>query len=256
MLPEFETVVATDFYEPALNTLKRNFPNVDVILGDITNSDVKDRIIEAARKHGVNMVIGGPPCQGFSNKGKKLGLRDPRNFLFREYLDVVKSLMPDVFIIENVKAMSSSTGGYFIKEILHSIRELGYFYDNGVLTASNFGVPQDRQRTIIIACKTHKITLPGRSQYVEAKTTVRDAISDLSYLASGEGEFCQDYKTEATTDYQRWARRGSSKLYNHVATKHSKVAIDKLKLIPPEGDKSSLPDEMKGRQQFKTTWGD
>ena len=255
MLPEFETVVATDFYEPALNTLKKNLPSVDIILGDITSADVKAQIIETAKKRGVNMIIGGPPCQGFSNKGKKLGLKDPRNFLFREYLDVVEHLMPDVFVIENVKAMSSSTGGYFINEILQSIHELGYFYDNGILTASNFGVPQDRQRTIIIACKTHRIALPGKLQHVRTKTTVRDAISDLSYLESGEGEFCQEYTTKAVSSYQKWARKGSKKLYNHIATKHSKVAIDKLKLIPPEGDKSSLPDEMKGRQQFKTTWG-
>ena len=255
MLDEFETVVATDFYEPALNTLKKNLVDVDVVLGDITNPDTKKAIVECSRRRNVNMVVGGPPCQGFSNKGKKLGLKDPRNFLFREYLDIVKTLMPEVFVIENVKAMSSSVGGYFLKEIIRSIHDLGYYCDNGILTASDFGVPQDRQRTIIIACNTHKIRLPGQSQYVKVKTTVRDAISDLDYLESGEGEFCQDYITEAVTEYQRWARRNSHKLYNHVATKHSEVAIDKLKMIPPEGDKSSLPAELRGNQQFKTTWG-
>lgn len=255
MLAEFKTVVATDFCEPALNTLKKNLPDVDVVLGDITDPDVKKAIISTSKHREVNMVVGGPPCQGFSNKGKKLGLKDPRNFLFREYLDIVKSLQPEVFVIENVKAMSSSTGGYFLKEILRSINELGYYCDNGILTASNFGVPQDRQRTIIIACRTHRIFLPDQSLYVNAKTTVRDAISDLSYLESGEGEFCQEYMVEASTDYQKWARLNSPKLYNHVATKHSDVAINKLKMIPPEGDKSSLPSELRGRQQFKTTWG-
>lgn len=255
MLEEFETVVATDYYEPALNTLKKNLPSVDVILGDITNPDIKKAIIETSKRRGVNMIIGGPPCQGFSNKGKKLGLRDPRNFLFREYLDIVKNLQPDVFVIENVKAMSSSVGGYFLKEILRSISDLGYYYDNGILTASNFGVPQNRQRTIIIACKTHRISLPGQSQFAARKTTVRDAISDLAYLESGEGEFCQEYKTEINSDYQRWARQNSCSLYNHVATKHSEIAIGKLKMIPPEGSKDSLPDELKGNQQFKTTWG-
>lgn len=253
MLPDFQTVVATDFYEPALNTLQKNFPNTATILGDICNEEVKSRIIEAAKNRDVNMIVGGPPCQGFSNKGKKLGLKDPRNFLFREYLDIVARVKPEVFVIENVKAMSSSTGGYFLREILSEIDKLGYYHDNGVLTTSNFGVPQNRQRTIIIACKSHKIHLPSPTS--TTKTTVQDAISDLSFLGSGEGAFEQDYPSRPCSKYQEWARRSSTKLYNHIATNHSQVALAKLQMIPPEGGKNDLPADLHGRQQFATTWG-
>src|SRR5690625_595354 len=94
-LDEFETVLATDFDAAALETFQANFPDAKVIHGDITDNKIKDQIINEAKTLGVNMIIGGPPCQGFSNKGKKLGLKDPRNFLFQECLHIVKNVKPE-----------------------------------------------------------------------------------------------------------------------------------------------------------------
>lgn len=101
----FQTVIAVDFNQNALATFKHNMPDTQIINGDITDVDVKQQIIELSQKLHVNMIIGGPPCQGFSLKGKKLGLNDPRNFLFNEYLNIVETLQPDVFTIENVKSL-------------------------------------------------------------------------------------------------------------------------------------------------------
>ena len=86
----FETVIALDNDKYAGETFKKNMPKTDVIIGDITDENIKRDIIDKAKKLGVNMIIGGPPCQGYSMKGKKLGLKDPRNFLFKEYLNFVK----------------------------------------------------------------------------------------------------------------------------------------------------------------------
>src|SRR5690625_1455918 len=102
-LTQFQTVLATDFDEAALHTFKQNFPHTNVIHGDITDTLVKEEIIKTAKALNVNMIIGGPPCQGFSNKGKKLGLKDPRNFLFLEFLHIVKQIRPELFIMENVR---------------------------------------------------------------------------------------------------------------------------------------------------------
>ena len=88
--PNFETLIALDNDKYAGETFKKNMPYVDVIIGDITDETTKTSIIEKAKKLDINMVIGGPPCQGYSMKGKKLGLKDPRNFLFREYLSFVE----------------------------------------------------------------------------------------------------------------------------------------------------------------------
>ena len=250
----FHTVVATDFNMDALNTFKHNFQDTDVIYGDITDNEVKETIINCAKQRNVNMIIGGPPCQGFSNKGKKLGLDDPRNFLFLEYLDIVKRLNPHIFIIENVKAMLTAADGYFIEKIKEKISELGYYIDYGVLTSSDFGVPQKRERAIIVACKNNKIYLPLPT--TTTAVTVKDAISDLAYLNSGEGEFKSIYRYSPQSDYQRKMRKNNSEiLFNHVSTNHSKAALEKLKMIPSEKGKECLPKELWGNQKFKTTWG-
>lgn len=251
--PHFNTVVAVDFDEKAADSFKKNMPDTEVIVGDLTDPSVKKRIVELAQALNVNMLAGGPPCQGYSSKGKKLGLKDPRNFLFREYLNLVEKLQPDVFVIENVKGILLSANGWFKKQIIETIENLGYTVRFGIMNAEDFGVPQSRERAIFICSKHGPIPLPKVS--VSKKVTVRDAISDLSYLESNEGSFEQDYKMEPQSDYQRQMRANSEKLYNHKASNHKPIAIEKLKLIPPEQGKEYLPEEMHGNQQFKTTWG-
>lgn len=251
--PHFTTQVALDFDEQATITFKKNMPTTEVLVGDITDSNVKDRIIALAKERKVNMIVGGPPCQGYSMKGKKLGLSDPRNFLFREYLNLVEVLKPDVFVIENVKGLLISSNGWFKDEIVQSIQKLGYNVQFGLLNASDFGVPQSRERAIFICSKHNSISLPLPT--VDKPTTVRDAISDLAYLESGEGDFEMDYSTPAQSDYQKLMRKNSKKLFNHKASNHKEIAIEKLKLIPPEQGKECLPKELLGNQKFKTTWG-
>lgn len=244
-----KTVVAVDFDKNAAVTFAKNFKDTKVIVGDITKKEVKKEIVEVATEKKVNMIIGGPPCQGFSLKGKNLGLDDPRNFLFLEYIEMVKKIRPEVFVIENVKNLLNSENGYFINQIISKLSELKYNINYGVLNAKNFGVPEHRERAIIIGSKTKNIALPVGSDNI---VTVRDAISDLAYLESGEGENETEYKFEPKSEYQKNLR--GKKLYNHIATKHSPIALKKLKMIPPEGDKTSLPKEYYGKQKFATTW--
>ena len=114
----FSTVIGLDFDINAIKTFSANFPNAYTVCGDITNSEIKKQVILESQKRKVNMIIGGPPCQGFSLKGKNLGLNDKRNFLFKEYLNIVKELQPFVFIIENVKNILNSSNHFFRDEIL------------------------------------------------------------------------------------------------------------------------------------------
>lgn len=250
-LPEFKTLIGVDFDGNVLETFKENIKGSLAVKGDLTDSAIKEFIIKKAKELKVNMIIGGPPCQGFSLKGKNLGLNDPRNFLFKEYVTIVKEVNPEVFIIENVKNLINACDGYFIKQILEEFHKLGYIVNYSVLNAADFGVPQHRERAIIIGSKSKSIKPP---KPINIKTTVRDAISDLSYLNSGEGAFKQEYTTQPQSDYQRRLREGSQCLYNHMATAHAKVALDKLALIPAEGDKNYLPKELHGKQKFSTTW--
>jgi DNA-cytosine methyltransferase len=251
--PHFKTEVALDVNERLAITLKKNMPEAVVIVGDIQDSTVKKKVIDLSIKKGVNMIIGGPPCQGYSMKGKKLGLDDPRNFLFIEFLKLVGKIQPEVFVIENVKSLLSTSKGWFRDQIINEIKKLNYNVEVGILKATDFGVPQIRERAIFIGCKTKKITLPQPT--VKHVITVKDAIYDLAYLNSNEGEFEQEYLNKPTSKYQKLIRKNCKKLYNHQASNHASIAIDKLKMIPPEKGKEYLPKELLGKQQFKSTWG-
>ena len=244
-----KTVAAVDFDKYATETFKNNFPEAYVFTGDLTDAKTKNSIIEKAKELNVNMIVGGPPCQGFSLKGKNLGLDDPRNFLFLEYYYLVKEIKPEVFVIENVKNLLNSENGYFKNQIIEKFSSLGYILSYGVLNAKDYSVPESRERAIIIGSLTNSIDLP---QPQNCPVTVREAISDLAYLASGEGVFESDYIHEPLSAYQKQLR--GKKLYNHIATNHSAFALEKLAMIPPEGDKTSLPKELYGKQKFSTTW--
>lgn len=248
---DIKSVIGVDFDENVLKTYEYNIKDSITIAGDLRSEKLKNEIIKKSKDLDVNMICGGPPCQGFSMKGKKLGLNDPRNFLFLEYVNLVEKISPEVFVIENVKQLLNSCNGYFIQQIKDKFENLGYIVNYGVLNASDFGVPEHRERAIIIGSKSKSIELPAGSS---RKVTVRDAIEDLSYLNSGEGSFETKYINNPSSAYAKKLKGECKKLYNHQATNHSKIALDKLSMIPPEGDKSSLPKELHGNQKFKTTW--
>lgn len=210
-----------------------------MFIADIKNlepSTVKEKIGK------IDIIVGGPPCQGFSLKGKRLGLGDERNFLFREYIKYVEYFQPTYFVIENVPGIISSNSGYFIDEIISEFGKTGYTINYGILNAANFGVPQNRKRTIFMGAKLkNEIYLPNEKIDDQDKVTVWQAISDLAYLSSGEGE------------YQILMRKNSNKLFNHVATNHSELALNRLKKIPPEKGKEFLKEKI--TSTFGQTWG-
>ncbi|GAA7741587.1 hypothetical protein HpCOL152_13480 [Helicobacter pylori] len=187
------------------------------------------------------------------DKGKNLGLKDPRNFLFLEYIEIVKAIKPEIFIIENVKNLISCAKGYFLEEIKERLNALGYQLSYQILNAKDYGVPQNRERAFIVGASrfSFDFNLLEPSQSVN----VQDAISDLAYLCSNEGAFESDYLNPIQSNYQALMRKDSPKLYNHQATNHSQAALEKLKLINKEQGKECLPKNLHGKQQFKSTWG-
>ncbi len=231
-------------------SMRKNHKNTQVFVGDIRNISPKD----IKKKIGnVDVVIGGPPCQGFSMKGKRLGLNDERNFLFQEYIKFVKFFKPKYFVIENVVGILSASNGYFVDQILNEFGKIGYKINYGVLDASEFGIPQNRRRAIFMGTRSKKEIFLPKPKKIDKKVSVWDAISDLAYLESGEGYFESEYKILPKTDYQKKMRLGSKKLYNHIATNHSEIALDRLSRIPPEKGKEYLSEKISST--FGQTWG-
>jgi DNA-cytosine methyltransferase len=244
-----KTVAAIEIDKFFAESMKKNNKNVKIFINDIQ----KINPIEIEKKIGkIDIIVGGPPCQGFSLKGKRGGLKDKRNFLFKEYIDYVRFFKPKYFVLENVPTILSSNKEFFKKGIIKEFTKLNYQVSYGILNSSDFGVPQNRKRAIFIGTSSDKeILLPYKKE--NKKVTVWEAISDLAYLKSGEGKFCSEYKFEPETIFQKKIRKNSKKLYNHIATNHSKLAIDRLKKIPPEKGKEFLEEKISST--FGQTWG-
>lgn len=250
-LAGFDITIANEYDSNIAAAYSKNRPGAKMVVADIRSLPIEETFADYTGK--ITVVIGGPPCQGFSQKGQRKSINDPRNFLFLKYYDVVKFVKPKYFVIENVPNLLTTEQGYFKKEIVELFSELNYTVNCGVLCAADYGVPQDRRRTCIIGKfgSDVPVDLP---QPNGCHTTVWDAISDLAYLESGEGEEVSAYRFAAQSNYQRMLRSGSKELYNHVATSHSQVTLERLSMIPPERGKEMLPTEHLTKSIYSGTW--
>ncbi|MEC2345015.1 DNA cytosine methyltransferase [Paenibacillus barengoltzii] len=246
----FNVVIANEIDPEIAMAHKMNQPNTKMINEDITKLDIDSVFRDLKGK--VSVVVGGPPCQGFSQKGARKLLDDDRNFLFKYYFKVVEYIRPDYFLMENVPNILTSGNGYFKEEIYDLFQNIGYTLDSDVLNAYDFGVPQMRRRAFILGKKGDTpLSLPKGNN---KKVSIIEAIGDLSFLESGEGQEIQDYKFEPSTNYQKEMRNGSEKLYNHIATKHSEIALTRMKMIPIGKGKEVLPKEHLTKSIYSGTW--
>ncbi len=244
----------------------RNMPDVPYLVADVHNLSGMD-----VRKHAglrpdepVHVLVGGPPCQGFSFLGKR-ALDDSRNIHLIDFLRLVKELRPWVAVMENVPLIITSHKGVIINEVIENLTELGYSCCADILAASDYGVPQHRKRAFVLAYRAEMRTPPQfpirtherfpvalnlirngetRQRFEPSKlpyVSVEDAIGDLPPLKAGEGDEVMFYETNPTTDYQRWARQGSIAVFNHRSRAHTKDFLQKISVIEEGGRNQELP---------------
>ena len=171
----------------------------------------------------IDVIIGGPPCQGFSLAGNigRTFVEDERNYLFKEFVRVVSLLKPSVFVMENVARMARHNKGKTIEEVKKSFEDIGYEVQYQVLQAADYGVPQKRQRIFVVGTLGQDFFYPEKtlSDYM----TVKEAIDDLPPLQSGE----------------------KSEVPNHFAMKHSQQMLEKMSYVKDGGDRNSIPIEIR-----------
>ncbi len=184
-------VIANDFSESACITLKTNCPEIPVLCGDITEENTKKAIIDAGIASGADIICGGPPCQGFSLAGFRMK-DDPRNQLFRHFVDIVSGVNPKIIVFENVEGLLSFQGGETYRNIIELFSELGYHTEARKLLANHYGVPQRRKRVIIL-CTRKDIGIKPSELFPEPITpnddyqvTAHDTISDLEQVECSE----------------------------------------------------------------------
>lgn len=258
----FETVLAIDSDQHAVKTFSHNHPEVNVICEDIVNFS-SEKLAVLVKKN-VDVVIGGPPCQGFSLAGRRLP-DDPKNQLFREYVRVVKYLSPEVIIFENVVGIVSMQGGLVLEAICEEFSAIGYSVSYDILNAASYGVAQARPRFILIGRKSGAhVSMPPASHgdlkknatfdlfNVDLKSyvSVKEAFSDLPEIYQGDGLEEQVFLIEPKNDYQARMRgkRVENVLYNHRATRHNDEVIKRYSNIPQGGDIRSLPEELRTKK--------
>ena len=238
------------------NTYKMNHPKVDVIVDDIRNIDNSGVFAPGD----ADVIIGGPPCQGFSMAGARIRrgfIDDPRNYLFKHYFNVVKTVHPKVFVMENVKGMLTMQGGKIFNEIIKIFSDpemldgQPYEIHYKVVKAVEFGVPQKRERLIILGSavkgldfdylweKTTQSIKNNHPKYFDS-VTVRDAIGNLG-KATKDGII---NNPEPATEYEKYLSCDEPVLKNHKQTNHSKLAVERMKKINNGENYTSLDEQI------------
>ncbi|MBQ5989041.1 MAG: DNA cytosine methyltransferase [Oscillospiraceae bacterium] len=278
----FHSIFASEIVDTYANTYKINHPNSKVLTADIRSVDAnKIRQELGIKREALDLIAGGPPCQGFSINAPIRSVMDQRNHLFKEYLRFVDAFAPRAILIENVPGLVSFEHGATLHAILQALAELGYGADVRILGAAYYGVPQMRWRTFILGLRGKKLPthafpepvfhapikpnftttfdgqpllkLPAAEASIHF-TTVEEAIGDLPSLTAGErGSKIKEYACEPFSDYQRRMRIGSSGIYNHEAPRLSKENLKRLQYIKPGGNWTDIPTELlpKGMQKAR-----
>ena len=226
----------------AAYTFKRNNPSVPFWVTDIEQIESKS-LLEHARIEDVDIVIGGPPCQGFSSAGKRL-FDDPRNSLLGVFVRVIGELRPKAILLENVPNVFNGSHGQYGEELLQNLDKAGYVSAAKVLHSEDFGVPQKRRRVFVFALRKdlgiRSLEFPKPSM---VSVTVEQAIGDLPSLEAGQGHDPMQYAMCPQSDYQRKRRYKSVLLFNHLAPNHSKDLVKKISIIPEGGANRHLPPQ-------------
>ncbi len=246
-----QIVQAVDVDARATATYSRNHPKVDLITADIKALDPAECLRRVALRAGeLRVLIGGPPCQGFSESNRRTrGLDNPKNMLYSEFFRFLRVMQPEWFVLENVAGLRSLAGGIVLKAIIDSARALGYNAEYKELMSADFGVPQHRRRIFIIGNRIGwPICFPDPTHGTNGTTyvTVREAISDLPLLDNGASIDILPYVTSDSqlTGYVRLMNaRGKMlpQIQGNLVTRNSEKILSRYKYILPGQNWEAIP---------------
>jgi DNA (cytosine-5)-methyltransferase 1 len=229
---------AIEINKHCVDTYRFNNPEVVVINKDIqkvraTSFSVDDELI----------LFGGPPCQGFSvSNSKTRNKENPKNWLFKDFIRLARNLNPRWIVIENVTGIKETEGGFFLQRIIKDLAALGYNISHTILTASNYGVPQNRNRYFVVANRLGiNFKFPKASP---EKVTVIEAIGDLPLLSNGHSESKMYYTSKTPSEYAMRMRNGVNYTYNNLVTRNADHIIKRYTFIPQGGNWEDIPKKL------------
>ena len=211
-------------------------------LSQMTEADIKNAIAELPK---VDVLIGGPPCQGFSsaNRYKIDEEMDPRNKLFFEFIKFVDLIHPKAIVIENVKGIVTSNNGYAKDRIYEIFTERGYKVTHQILVASEYGVPQKRERNFFVITKDVEFDFSMLNK-VEKVVTVKEALGELYHLEQQEPQEVYYLDELPGNSYEMYLRRRDNLIYNHKITYPADIVQQRISHVPQGGNWRDIPQEL------------
>lgn len=252
----YDIIVGCDNDKDALRTFELNHKGAVALDADLSRQETIDEIRKISGDRHIDVVIAGPPCQGFSLTGPR-HFDDPRNKLYLAVIALVKQFRPEGFIIENVPGMATMYKGQVRDEILRRFKEMGYNVEARILCAADYGVPQMRKRLIFMGVRGD-IGEPHFPEPVldrEHYITCREAIDDLP--ARTDDDFGREedvYDKPPRTDYQKKMRGECTVLHNHIATRHKDFVKEVIAQVPEGGNYKDLPPGVGTSRTFHMAW--
>jgi len=233
---------AVEFDQRAATTFRLNHPETVMLAKDI-------RKVRASDFTGLDrteplVIFGGPPCQGFSTSNQtNRDSENANNWLFKDYLRLVRGVKPDWVVFENVKGLIETENGFFLEAVLKGLRSAGYTLSHFVLNSADYGVPQRRNRLFIVG-SLDGIEIPIPPKNIRTQITVADAFEDLPELENGAATDELPYREAASNPYAKSLRRSLMKCSGHLVTSNAKHILERYKHIPPGGNWEDIPTRL------------
>ena len=237
---DVQQVVEADKYAAA-SYLQNHKPKYGVFVDDIR----KFNPVNFENPNNEELVVFvGPPCQGFSTSNQRTrSATNENNWLFEEFIRVVNAYRPEWLVFENVKGILETEGGVFVDQIIEEFEELGYTISSSILNATDYGVPQKRDRFFIVG-SLNGVNYQFPKPTHKTPVTVAKAISDLPILSNGASECFVKYSKSATNTYSRLMRGDLKGCHNHLVSRNNKEILKRYKHIPQGGNWENIPDRL------------
>ena len=250
----YEVLLGIDNNKDALVSFKANHGNAVAKNGDLFQGSTILEMASLTENKQVDLIIGGPPCQGFSLTGKREE-DDERNSLFQAMVNAVAFFQPKAFVLENVPGLATLYNGKAREAIIKEFGDLGYTINDQVLYAPDYGVPQIRKRLFFVGLLNGEVfEFPKPVLTREKYVTCGDAISDLHDFTDDLGAELSEYQSPSKSKYQKMMRKNTTQLFNHVGTKHTELVIDVISQVPEGGNHKDLPPGVGDSRKFNEAW--
>lgn len=251
----YKVLLGVDNDNVALKTFKYNHADAAVLNVDLSSRNIVTDIKNAIGDLRVDVIIAGPPCQGFSLTGPR-NFDDKRNKLYLSVIRTVSEMLPKAFLIENVPGLATLYGGEVKSEIIKRFTKIGYNVSSQILYAADYGVPQIRKRVFFVGLKKEmgNFEFPEKTHSSDMYISCSSAIGDLPARRNDAGREDDVYDKMPITVYQKKMRTKSTGLFNHVATAHSKMVKDVIAMVPEGENYKSLPPGVGESRRFNEAW--